>query len=68
MATLPLYQVSARGLAYEPDSRGGTGWPGKQNDGDSLPTVLTLDSSALRASVFGRFESTLPHQLLVLKT
>lgn len=53
MATLRLYQVSVRRLASEPDSRGGTGWPGPQNDGYSRPPVPDARPSALRASVFG---------------
>jgi putative endonuclease len=32
-----LSQASSRGLASEPDSPGATGWPGRQNDGHSLP-------------------------------
>ena len=41
MATLRLYQVSARGLASEPDARGGTGWPGLQNDSYSPSACAT---------------------------
>ena len=53
MATLRLCQVSARGLAFEPDSRGVTGWPGQQNNGHTCLVRYAARRRHIRGDVVG---------------